>query len=787
MDETTIAEIIDKLTAKSQSPSFHSAVLLGIVAGVCARLKSVRPMLEANKNLYYSFYIREILGSRSPVPQHIVTAYNDFFASFTTQEDLQRDIVPSLEKALLRAPEVVLNDLVSPMVKSLPSDIDFSEALADHLLKPFLANLKSQNPTVRNGALSAFSACLTHSRDEKHLQKITNDILGPLASSKINVAEQRTLHSRMLGFLPYDVVRSATICTTLAMVVSKESNETALNAETAALAEHISSLLAAASEDIDQNLGLVTNAFSKGLSDKRPAIRKTWVISTGDVLWRLKIQSVDTHIGSRFVDAVAPKLWDCFDDVIANLHASALSGLAVVAYIVVATYDFIMAHCLSEQVIARGRKSEVHGQSFGTNPKSSILNHRIYTKLSGDDETRWVIRALGVYRLPIKDTAQASSGTSEDDWALAFLYFIVAADVSPSSRKAAAIALRDLYALHPKAVSQIIIQGLWIWHRQVENEEKDGAATAAKTRNSDLYLAVRSICPPRTDASDSLHIADAEVLRSQLIDMLVLARPDVLPKVSWIDLCLSVGQDPGDLARAETDRIMQMLLLGHHSAAVSLATYKAAAELAFVSPDAITPKLVEQVQADLSGESISKYGPTEVAIARTPEGTAFIDVLTNKNNGRVLDKNARDYETLKWEEDVRNQQARKKGQEKKPTADEKAKVDAQLIKEAKIREEVLQLERNLRRGIGFIHALATGPPTEATLWMGPCLEALLEVITAGAGLLLGNEANETYIACSNLVSFRLGSLRPFIGLATLRSLETVQLPENLSQEPLGGK
>jgi len=777
--ETAVKEIVVRLTAKPQGGGPTNAVLLGVVAGVCARLESIRPTLEANKSLYYSFYVREIIGSRSIVPQHIVAAYNDFFANFATQEDVQKEVVPAFDKALLRAPEVVLNDLISPMVRSLPSNIDLSESLAAHLLKPFLANLKSQSSIIRNGTMSAFTACVNHSYDDTYLKNVTDDILNPLASSKLTVAEQRTLHSQMLLNVPYHETRSAAICTSLAAITAKESNETALSVEIAALSQHLSPLLGTAGAIAQGSLGTWTDAFTDGLGDRRPAVRKIWILRTGDLVWRLKTESADSRAASNVIDAMAPKLLDCFDEVIANLQSSVQSGLSVTAYVVVAIYDFLTAHTNSEQVRTQGRKSNVYHQAFATNQKSSILNHRVYSKLSGDDEIRWAIRALSAKEFPDVD----SDG---DNWALAFSYFITAANIPPALRKEATGALHEVYYTQPSKVPYFIIRGLWTWYSQVEHSIKDTPAAAAKTGNSNLYLVVRSIFPPRSKASNPSRHIDVEILRSELVDMLVLARPEIIPRVSWIDLCLEVGQDPGDLARSSVDRIMQTLDVDHPSAAVNLAKCQAAAELAFVSPDAITPILVTQIQDDLNAEKVGQYGPTEIAMARTPEGTAFVDVLGTKTSGRGLDKNTRDYETLRWEEEVRSQQARRTGQEKKLTADEKAKVKSQLAKEANVRKEVLETERRLKKGIGFIHALATGPPTEADLWMGPCLKALLGVIATGAGLMVGNEANEAYIACSNLVSSRLGSLRSFIGVATLRSLESTQLPESLIEEPLGG-
>jgi hypothetical protein len=216
------------------------------------------------------------------------------------------------------------------------------------------------------------------------------------------------------------------------------------------------------------------------------------------------------------------------------------------------------------------------------------------------------------------------------------------------------------------------------------------------------------------------------------------------------------------------------------------AVYNAAAELAFVAPEVITPLVVRQFQADLDLERLSKIGPTEAAIYRTPEGTAFVDVLAKGGQRQVPNRNVRDYDTLKWEEELRAQLAQKKGEERKLTADEQAKVKAQLAKESSIRQEVSDVDFRLRRGVGIIQSLAEGPPTEAEVWMGPAVRALLDIISTGAGLILGDVASTAYLACSNRVSSRLGSVRVSIGVGTLRALGTSQLQSVFEGEPLGG-
>ena len=208
--------------------------------------------------------------------------------------------------------------------------------------------------------------------------------------------------------------------------------------------------------------------------------------------------------------------------------------------------------------------------------------------------------------------------------------------------------------------------------------------------------------------------------------------------------------------------------------------------MAFVAPDAALPAVVTQFSYDLDPKQLESVGPTEAAIFRTPEGTAYIDVLSKKTPV-AIDKNTKDYDTLKWEEELRAQLAQKKGQTKKLTAEEQTKVNTQLAKEAAIRKDVDAIERKMRRGVGIIQSLATGPPTEAEQWMGPAVDHLIQSIRAGAGLLLGDFPATAFIACSQRISNRLGVLRPFVGVATLRTIGSIQLADEYEDEDLGGR
>ena len=787
-----VVDIVSRLTAKSHPLGQKSAVLLGVVAGVCARLNIRRSTLEGMKGQYYSFYIREVLGSRSIVPEHIGAALNDLFSNFTTIQDFKTQISPALEKALLRAPEVVLNDLVSPLVVSLPLELDLAEILTDSLLKPILSNAKSQNPVIRNGAISAFEKLVAHSHDEKYLAKCADEILHPLATSKLTTTDHRALHAQMLSLLPYLPSRSFSICEKLTPTISKEPNELALGSEIIALSIHVLSLLSANSEEVLKRESPIISAYVKGLNDKKPGVRKLWVTQIGHMVWRSR--QIENPRGIlEFYEAVLPKILETFDELFLSPLPVGQTVSAVVVYVVIALTEVISRTLRSEGTSSMLSKAKVIDKAITLKPKPSVLlNHRIYTKLSTTEDYIWIIRALGAISSCV---AKARSEPAlSDAWAQAILFLVASADVSSEIRKQVLAMLSNSYLADPAGISNAIIRGLWSWVRQIENVEKDAAAAAAKTGTKRLYLAVQAICHPCHQPYSVGPRIETAILQGQLIDMLVLCHSEILPGVNWIELCLRVGEDPGVLVKLHTIRCLEKIethLTFNESqaipAAFELAAYKTAADLAFVAPEQVIPLLLKRIEEDLPVEDVRLCGPIQVAIAHTAEGVTFVDVIDKKDQNHLADKNSRDYDTIKWEEEVRNQLAHKKGQEKKLSSDEKIRVNAQLMKEAAIREQVKRLAFKLRRAIGFINALVIGPPVQPATWLGKSLSSLLDIITVGAGRIIDDAAELTYISCAKFVSTRLGNLRSFIGVATLRALGSSQLPPHLEQEPLGGE
>ncbi|KAK3987255.1 translational activator GCN1 [Cladorrhinum sp. PSN332] len=778
-DIKALEAAVKVLTTKGAQPAAKNAVLLGVIAGVSSRKSEAKPLVQGLKAQYFTFYTREIVGSRTPVPKHLANALSDFFSAFVSFEDLEKEIFPSLEKGLLRAPEVVLNDLITPLVRSLPG-FDLSKALSGRFVKPLISNLKSSNPVIRNGAVTAFKEIACCSKDAAELEKAADEVLTPLKGGKLASADHRILHSEMLVALPASSGIANKIAAGLPALVGKEANEGALSAETLALNASVISILQAS--DAPKAL---SDAYAKGLADKKLPVRRIWILRVGEVLQSFASQDPQAGLPAGFVtfaEAILPPLLTTFNEVVANPAAASQNGI-VTGALVIAGLNALFQRLQSETLQALLKKSAVQKNSLVLEPKPSfLLNARIYSKFSEDD-LKWFARALSATALSLA-TADAPVRVA---WAQAFIYLICSAATPPSVRRQATDALTELCVQtagsDDLSIAAVVIHGLWHWIEATEGSDKESAAALSKAENSNLNLVLKSVCLSPERAGEGV---DKAKLETQMCSLVVLAKPNLIPRSSWIELCLRVQLDPGELARKYeqnlVDEIVKRTVFEEKSESVKLAAYNAAAELVFVAPETMTPRIVELIQQDLDTAEVQTIGPLEAAIFRTPEGTAFVDVLAKKQNV-VPSKNVKDYDTLKWEQELREQLAQKKGTQKKLTADETAKVNAQLKKEAEIRNTVRRIAAKLLRGFGIVKGLATGPPTDATRWIGASVKATLDAINAGACLVTGEAGPLAFVSCAEQANSRLGSIGPFIGAATLRAQEVSALPDTFTQEP----
>lgn len=540
--EKTITEAVQALTAKNAQPSPKNAVMLGVVAGVCSRQAESKPILEKLKGQYFAFYTREIVGSKSPVPKHLAAGLSDFFSAFVELGEFEKEVVAPLEKGLLRAPEIVLNDLITPLVQSLPEEWDLSKTLQGHLLKSLLSNLKSSNVIIRSGAVTAFRVVADRCHDSDLMDKVTDEIVSPLKGGKLASADHRVLHCEMLQSTSMSASIAAKIAAGLPTPIGKEGNETALAAEVSTLSKAVMILLSEGTEVPKA----VSDAYIKGLTDKKLPSRRIWVLNTGDILRSFEAANSQSPAVVKFAEAVLPPLFETYNDVLSNSLRSSQDGTISAAYVVCSIGQVLLQNQNSETLSTLSKKFSSK-QCLLLEPKPSfLLNPRVYTKITSGDDAIWLYRALSAVAssLPKETTSSVASA-----WTHAFLYVICSTAIGPKLRKEAAEALTEVYLSDPQRFGQVVVNGIWDWIQAAETSDKESAPVLAKTDYSNLHVALRSICAVLPDPEDAAVSTNQTHLEKQMCSLLVLARPRLIPKIAWIDLCLKSGLDPGELAK----------------------------------------------------------------------------------------------------------------------------------------------------------------------------------------------------------------------------------------------
>ena len=780
--EDAVRQSVSRLTSDSTAGQ-RNAPFLGVISGVCARLPSRKPVLEESKKSILAFYVKELIGSRSVVPRHVANGLSDFFSSFVNYEDFTSELAPPIEKSILRAPEVVLSGLLSSLCSSLPADVDLSEVLHSSLLKHLLSSMKSTNATIRNGAGQSLESLLSRSKTESWLMKIMNEILSPLKTQKISNAEPRAVYSQALCSILPSVDLSKEVVQGLVPALSKESNEAALEQQISAFCKHLTLLIQSSVKISDE----VVNSIVKGASDKRIPMRKLWQLNVGEVLWNSDSKAqISPETGALFSKFIA-KMKELFNEIVSSPLPSAQNGSLSTAYI----YLALLERASTLQDADKTTWENTVAQAMALTPKPSFLsNPRAYSKLSSQAEIQWVVRGLAAVTSGSK--FEAAEDAAKIAWGQAFIFAITTSGLPTHFREQAVSLLSDVHARRPEVIGRILIDSLWAWILAFRTAEKESApVSAGQGSEKNLHFVTRAIClpVPRRQESDGA----VSHLREELVELLVLCRQPLISNVSWISLCLKTGTDPGNLVRQLPDKCLTQLTRVLEDPVQSLvpevdaAIWSAAGDLAFVAPDTMVPHLVNQIQRDLDVNRILRFTPTDVAIARTPEGVMCVDVLSTKAKQPALDKSTKDYDTLKWEEELRTQLAEKKGQKpKKLNADEQQRVNAQLAKETKIRGEVLREVKTIERGAGIISGLARGPAIDSDGWINAAVGALLSLAQASVGVFVGDVVSRAYVTCAERLSTRLGALRSFVGVATLRAIDKTYLPPELEVEPLGG-
>lgn len=541
--ETATQRLLTHLTAKSGRPTAYNAPYIGIIAAAATASKSAQAQVTVATPDICAFYVREIVGSKTPVPAHIAKGLSSFFRCYVDEAVFNTQLAPAIEKALLRAPEVILQGVMLPLISSLPTNIDLSTALAQHLQKSLIANVKSSNASMRTSAIAAFEAIAETSHDQSQVLTVCKELNKNIKDNK--AAEQRAAYLRMLGCMRLDADNASENATSLIAVATKETSDQALEQMTKTITKLCTTVVRAGSA-LPESL---IKAVNQGLKDKKTPTKRSWALCYTELQGELsRTNGSGTSQSQKLANDVEGNMLLVFKEVATNPIAAAQSGLFATACAVVA---LVLDERTALAHASWRKKFDVDSCLESTEGKPSfLLNHKAYTKLTDTTDLTWLLRAL----MALVSSVNESGSNTGKDWSQAVIFAASAPSVPPSARLNCRAGLHERYLRYPEIVAPHIIRGVWLWVQSAMRQSKDTPATSTTVDVGSLHLVVKAICPKQSEIlSSSGHISSA-TLQTQFLQMLVLCRPTLVRRISWIEQCLQSGLDPGALISENVQR-----------------------------------------------------------------------------------------------------------------------------------------------------------------------------------------------------------------------------------------
>ncbi|MBW0479310.1 hypothetical protein O181_019025 [Austropuccinia psidii MF-1] len=771
-----------------------NASLLGLVIDVALRLRIGKELAKgapdgigvgyviAYKDQTLHWWTTQVLGSKSCLSPWTTCAFSDFFSRVLTADDFDVNVLNPATKFLIRSPEVAMPALtnfvrISPHL--LPSEIrtKFLPAIASASL--------SSNSETRNSAQAFFEVLFRDLDSEIIIPLAAETVSYPLKMGKTANPEHRATLLNMLACLKPSMSSSPTLIKLCCEMLSKETNENALKGVATTIQQHLKFLLDVRAE-IDP---FSIHAITKSMQDPKPIIRKTACLAIGLALWRSS-QSfchstadfpVALPIDSQFQSSLAR----AFEVNLKNASTNPLASVAgpIEGYVAIALCGSPLFD-QSPDIQALWDNNPVLRSLILGSPKPSFLflERLIRKPTATQDESIWLARALdSVFQKFRPQLLQDSLIRTLFSHAILFLALECPYH---ETRKLSTELLEEWYKQSPELASLMLVCGLQ--DLAVNNDSHDKLSpTVLDTR---LRFLLSNLIKNNKDTSE-------EVKTRFIVDCFVACHQPAINDATsfWVGLAHLAGLEPKKIILSHFQQLMssiENILSNFSDRGLKLcdAAYRAVTTLCIIVPDVSLPQVVQQIFEHLNSEKMAYLGAFELGVWSTPSGQTFVDVLASRKSNEASAKNTKVDSIERWELEVRASLAQKKaGASTVLSKAEKALVEAQLVKEAEVRDRVAITLASLKRGYSLIHSLIKAHKTsEITLrdYAVRIVNHCIGVLQTDAASLVLQEGLSAFFVVGEIFTAKLGSVREPLMWCMLRGLNTKVVPKDMTVEPL---
>ena len=728
------------------------------------------------KSSILNYYTNQVLLNKIPPHDYSLKLFGKYIESSINENDFNTVIVPVLDKAILRSSEVSFGYLIPRLIEFLSKDIDLSNTLVNtKLLNNFLNAFKSPKELTRNGAFTSMELLI-----HNHFEGASDDILAKLIDECLKSFkgtsnnESKYLIVKTLSMLKFkNTGISLRILNGLLPLVSKDQNEISLNGLINAFINQYLDLIVNNEEISDEDNSKFVDQFKLGLSDKKMPLRRIWFLELGAYVYN----TMRIVHNVKFLQLIET-LYPIFISSIEEAQQSPLPTITTKG--ISCSYVLITLSSLVKKSLKLIDDKKVFINSLRNTEKPSILtSSKVFTKLTNLTEIIWFLRALREASGYINLLDQNDKNAYGHAW----IYMAISENIPYDLRLQCLKFMGDCLNENAEEFSKLIIDSIYCVLIEADNQ-----------KDQEVYsYNFKFLSPVLSVITQSKNHHTSKI---SLQKLLVAANHDLIPiRNEWVGLCQRSNVNIGDLVGNNSDEIFASTLEFLKNNAFAGLIYKAAIKsmsmISFIKPEVFGPKLSALMSSDLDIDKIVNIDNQSIQIWQGTDGVLVLDVLNNSSDSkRNDDKNNRDYETRKWEEEMRKELANKnKGKiTKKLTKEEHVLVNEQLNKESNTRKEVQILVNDFHRGIDIINDLvsnATQVDNGSAHWYPVAISKIL-ILTESKVIpqLLHDLPLKSFLHLAELISSRLGSLKGFVGVAILRLNGVVGLKENLLEEPI---
>lgn len=619
--------------------------------------------------------------------------------------------------------------------------MDISSVIPAKLVPAILSASKSSNAETRAKSVVLLKSIVKRTSQPESLSKLATELLALPKAGKSASPEQRVALYSMVAAIPS--AASQVVVDTIPTLVAKEANEHALNAMAGALGQHLSTALTS-----DKAVAAAAaTALGKELASPKLPTRRALSSAVASAVWAVHAQGDKFSAeGEKLITSIAPALEGNLKTASACAPANAagfLEGYVAVALGLGPLKSVPAGAKLAGSVPMKGVLALTPKPSF-------ILNDKCYTKLQTVDDDLWFLRSLQVL---------ISRGDGLDDEAVRVaiglgLIHLAFDSKHPGIRRDTLTTITELAKEQPRLMAQIVRESLTVWLRM--QDEARAAALKKRAPGEDA-----EVIPSRSRQIGTLLAAtivksdkaDQGILEDIAADYVVLAHHPEIGEgstVSWVSLVVSLGLDPNALVMLKHQDILKLLweaaAAPPKDSRFAEAAYRTIATLAFIDPVEFVSDVLEKARSDLDPSNLDFIGLEERGIWATPADKLYVDVLSPKKE-QVENKNRKNYDIEKWEEEVREQLAKKKATKigANLSKQDKALVAAQMAKEADVREQIASTQARLRRGLELISALTDSRVSAVEAKVGTLADLLLSSVFGPGAFLVDSRAFEVFI------------------------------------------